>query len=250
CRELAANSITCVTSARSFLIQSEADEAAITRIAGGLVGDAVVDTVSVRRLPDQATSPQAKNPTLLNVMLKPGVTDNVALSTQTALQDLGLHSAAVSTCRKYWFNSDATPEHLGLIESRVLANDAIETVLPGPLRIDSIAVGGEYVFQLHSIPLRNMTADELQHLSRSGQLFLNLDEMQTIQAHYVEQDRDPTDIELETIAQTWSEHCSHKTLAGRIRYRDEHGERMFQNMLKETIFDATMQIRDQLGDQD
>ena len=45
--------------------------------------------------------------------------------------------------------------------------------------------------------------------------------MQTIQAHFRELGREPTDVELETIAQTWSEHCSHKTLAGRIAYRDE-----------------------------
>ncbi len=62
--------------------------------------------------------------------------------------------------------------------------------------------------------------------------------------------RDPTDVELETIAQTWSEHCSHKTLAGRIAYRDEHGERQFDNMLKETIFAATQKIRERLGDDD
>jgi phosphoribosylformylglycinamidine synthase len=47
-----------------------------------------------------------------------------------------------------------------------------------------------------------------------------------------------------------SEHCSHKTLAGRIAYRDENGERTFDNMLKETIFSATMQIREDLGDKD
>ncbi len=57
-------------------------------------------------------------------------------------------------------------------------------------------------------------------------------------------------MELETIAQTWSEHCSHKTLAGRIAYRDETGERHFKNMLKETIFAATQKIRDRLGADD
>jgi phosphoribosylformylglycinamidine synthase len=57
-------------------------------------------------------------------------------------------------------------------------------------------------------------------------------------------------VELETLAQTWSEHCSHKTLAGRIAYRDENGERNFENMLKETIFAATQEIRQQLGEQD
>ena len=83
----------------------------------------------------------------------------------------------------------------------------------------------------------------LRVLSREGQLYLSLAEMQTIRAHFRELGRDPTDAELETIAQTWSEHCSHKTLAGRIRYRDEDGERQFDNMLKETIFAATVEIR-------
>ncbi len=76
-------------------------------------------------------------------------------------------------------------------------------------------------------------------LSRQGQLYLSLAEMQAIRAHFRQLDRDPTDVELETIAQTWSEHCSHKTLAGRIDYHGPEGSRRFDNMLKETIFAAT-----------
>ena len=71
--------------------------------------------------------------------------------------------------------------------------------------------------------------------------------MQTIQQHFRELGREPTDIELETIAQTWSEHCSHKTLAGRVTYTDENGTRQFDNLLKETIFAATQQIRAAAG---
>ena len=89
----------------------------------------------------------------------------------------------------------------------------------------------------------------LERLSREGQLYLSLVEMQTIQAHFRSLGRDPTDVELETIAQTWSEHCSHKTLAGRIHYRGPEGERHFQNMLKETIFAATQKIRHEAGQQ-
>ena len=74
--------------------------------------------------------------------------------------------------------------------------------------------------------------------------------MRTIQAHFRSLDRDPTDVELETIAQTWSEHCSHKTLAGRIDYQDENGRRRFENMLKETIFAATREIRKAAGADD
>ena len=90
----------------------------------------------------------------------------------------------------------------------------------------------------------------LKRLSIEGQLYLSLVEMQTIQSHFRALDRDPTDVELETIAQTWSEHCSHKTLAGRIHYRDPNGERQFHNMLKETIFAATQKLRKELGDRD
>ncbi len=83
----------------------------------------------------------------------------------------------------------------------------------------------------------------LAKLSREGQLFLSLAEMRTIQAHFRSLGRDPTDAELETLAQTWSEHCSHKTLAGRIAYTGPEGTRQFTNMLKETIFAATQQVR-------
>ena len=105
-------------------------------------------------------------------------------------------------------------------------------------------------FQLVHVPLRSLDDAGLQRLSKDGQLYLTLVEMQTIQRHFRELGRDPTDVELETIAQTWSEHCSHKTLAGRIAYRDERGERRFENMLKETIFAATQEIRRQLGQGD
>ncbi|MCU0876017.1 MAG: AIR synthase related protein, partial [Pirellulaceae bacterium] len=74
--------------------------------------------------------------------------------------------------------------------------------------------------------------------------------MQTIQEYFRQLGRDPTDVELESVAQTWSEHCSHKTLAGRIAYRDPNGPRRFENMLKETIFAATQQIRRDLGTDD
>jgi phosphoribosylformylglycinamidine synthase len=70
--------------------------------------------------------------------------------------------------------------------------------------------------------------------------------MQTIQKHYVEQQRDPTDVELETIAQTWSEHCSHKTFTSAIEHTVREGgvertERI-DNLLKHTIRRATETI--------
>ena len=187
---------------------------------------------------------------LISVLYKPGVTDNVGMSIQKALVDLGFNVEAVATGRKYWFNEGASSADLDRVTKRVLANDAIERVIVGPLRMESIGAGSEYKFALRTVTIRAMDDAALMHLSKHGQLYLSLAEMQTIKQHWVEQQRDPTDIELETVAQTWSEHCSHKTLKGRIRYRDEHGERVFENMLKETVFGATVEIRKRLGQDD
>ena len=120
-------------------------------------------------------------------------------------------------------------------------------MIVGPLGFRRLEVGSAYQFRLTTVPIGAMDDAALAKLSRQGQLYLSLAEMQTIQAHFRSIGRDPTDVELESVAQTWSEHCSHKTLAGRIHYSDGACQRTFQNMLKETIFAATQQIRKEAG---
>jgi phosphoribosylformylglycinamidine synthase len=175
--------------------------------------------------------------------------DPVAQSALVAASDLGIRPQAIATLRKYWVTG-ANEAEVESISARVLANDAIEQAHIGPLAISRLEVGQPYRFELQTIPVRELDDDALLRLSREGQLYLQLAEMQTIRQHFRDLGREPTDAELETIAQTWSEHCSHKTLAGRIAYRDEHGERKFDNMLKETIFAATQTIRERLGSDD
>ena len=58
--------------------------------------------------------------------------------------------------------------------------------------------------------------DDLRRLSKDRVLSLDLTEMQAIQAHFAAEGRPPSDAELETLAQTWSEHCVHKTFRARI----------------------------------
>src|SRR5204863_6396519 len=109
-------------------------------------------------------------------------------------------------------------------------------------------VAHEYQFRLRHIPLRELPDPELTRLSREAHLFLSQSEMKAVQSYYREQCREPTDVELETIAQTWSEHCVHKTLksAVDVEVRDESGKatgkRRYGNLIKETIFDSTMTL--------
>jgi phosphoribosylformylglycinamidine synthase subunit PurSL len=253
-KALPAASIDQIASARSFLIQSDRGLRVIETAATRLLLDPVVETMTVHEVSPAVANergPHAVNGSrLINVLFKPGVTDNVAQSTKTALAELGLSVDAVATCRKYWINKGAERPDLEKLARRVLANDAIEQVLWGPIALDSISLGNAYQFRRTTVPIREMDDPQLADLSRKGQLYLSLVEMQTIRGHFVDLQRDPTDIELETIAQTWSEHCSHKTLGGRIHYRDESRDLQFGNMLKETIFAATRDIRERLGKDD
>ncbi|HTQ38004.1 MAG TPA: phosphoribosylformylglycinamidine synthase subunit PurL [Pirellulales bacterium] len=267
-----------VTAASGYLLQGKLQREQVQRLAQELFADRVVEQAVVSQVgaASVASEPspsgggqvsagdsprqgegaaQSLKSTLVHVLTKPGVMDPVAQSAAAAIADFGVAVEAVRTLRKFWL-CDLPAEKLPLLAAKVLANDAIEQVVVGPLKFDRLAVGSDYVFQLVTVPLRDMDDTALVKLSRTGQLFLSLDEMQTIQTHFCQLGRDPTDAELETLAQTWSEHCSHKTLAGRIAYTGPKSadgsaagaqpqSHHFENMLKETIFAATQKIRAQ-----
>jgi phosphoribosylformylglycinamidine synthase len=259
-----------VAVAQGYLIQGRLDQQQVERLAASLLSDPVVERAVVAPVgdlelanpssairhppsaighPSSAASPPPSPLRLLHVLPKPGVMDPVAQSALAAMAEMGTPAEAVRTFKKYWLGG-VNDDQLRLLANKLLANDAIEQVIVGPLKFDRLELGSNYQYQLVTVPLRDMDDAALDQLSREGQLYLSLAEMQTIQEHFVAQGRDPTDAELETIAQTWSEHCSHKTLAGRIHYCDEHGTREFGNMLRETIFAATQQIRHRLGPDD
>lgn len=66
-------------------------------------------------------------------------------------------------------------------------------------------------FRLVQIDLAAATDEELKALSREMGLSLSLEEMQRIRDHFKGLGRRPTDVELESIAQAWSEHCCYKS---------------------------------------
>ncbi len=239
-----------VASAHGYLIQGDLNRGQIELLARELLADGVVETFVAATTGDPALAqPPHGEQRVVHVLPKPGVMDPVAQSALAAIADFNLHAEAVRTFRKYWL-ANLPGDNLQPLCAKLLANDAIEQAIVGPLQLDRLEVGAPYAFRLLTVAIRELDDAALERLSREGQLYLKLPEMRTIRDHYRALGRDPTDAELETIAQTWSEHCSHKTLAGRIRYRDEHGEQQFDNMLKETIFAATQQIRRQLGADD
>src|SRR5881275_2061731 len=232
------------SSARGFLIEGYLDRDAAHRLATELLVDSVVETFTL----SEVGAPRGDD--AVTVLLKPGVMDPVSESVLAAALDLGQPLEAVRTFRRYVGTSDLAGPDRDLFFRKVLANDAIEQIVVGPLRAEHLALGKPYAFKKVTVPLLSLDDAGLTKLSRDGQLALNLDEMRAVQAHFREQGRDPTDVELETIAQTWSEHCSHKTLKGPIDFDDGSGVRRIGNLLKETIFGATQEIRRRLGPDD
>jgi phosphoribosylformylglycinamidine (FGAM) synthase-like enzyme len=71
-------------------------------------------------------------------------------------------------------------------------------------------------FQLIEINLQNADNKQLLQISRELAIGLNLIEMKAVRNYFSMKKRNPTDVELQTIGQTWSEHCYHKTFKGNI----------------------------------
>ncbi|MFR0850101.1 hypothetical protein [Akkermansia sp.] len=69
-----------------------------------------------------------------------------------------------------------------------------------------------------TVPVRDLSSDELLELSKQQKLSLSREDMEVVQQIFREVDRDPTDVELEVIAQTWSEHCKHRIFSASISH--------------------------------
>jgi phosphoribosylformylglycinamidine synthase len=270
--ESGVSGVASIRSARGFLLEGRIDRAEVERAAAAVLVDPVVETYSIHEVsrswegecayggaePAERSAHSTRrwtaarpfgcpppglvqgqvdgNGAVVHVLPKPGVTDPEAESALALLRDLGLDIAAARTIRTFRVAGriDSLP---GLIE-RVLANDAVEQAVVGPLPFEQLGQGREYQFARKLVPLSGLSDAELVRVSQTGQLALGLVEMKAIERHFGERRRDPTDCELETIAQTWSEHCSHKTLRGRIEFEG----RTIDNLLKETIFGATREL--------
>lgn len=248
--------IEAVRSSRLYFLAGTLNTEDVRLLAEELLTDPVVEISSSGR---GLTRREDEHPTI-EVHLQPGVMNPVAGSTLGAarrvLRQRGAVGAAVEevqTARRYEVIGARSAGELEAIATRLLANGCIENFfIQGLGRRDVLperfAAPPARAFALRRVPLGGRSDEELSKLSRTGHLFLSLEEMRAIQRHFADQGRDPTDLELETLAQTWSEHCVHKTLKSAIEYRgegfgtDAAVEARFGNLLRETIAATTFQL--------
>ncbi|MBG0790700.1 MAG: phosphoribosylformylglycinamidine synthase [Desulfovibrionaceae bacterium] len=208
---------------------------------------------------------------IIEVGFRPGVTDNEG---RTARETLGvalgldkqaLESVKVYTARQYLITADLSGADIERIGRDLLANELIQrfeyksaadwAANPG-FEAKAARVTGEASDEVNTIPLSTMSDDAMMDFSRANTLALSLREMHDIRAYYADPAvragreamglcADPTDAEIEVLAQTWSEHCKHKIFSARISYENtETGKTSeLSSLYKTFIQGSTKQIR-------
>jgi len=208
-----------------YFLEGQLQQDELQRLALDLLSDPVVQTATWNILPAPALD-LAEDETLIEVALRPGVTDPVSGQIVRAAHQLGLegvHRAATGTRYLLKFQSSMGNPSGGeyqrsqaeQIARQLLANPVIHHWRLGEIQpafpIEAASSG-----KVEIIPIRSFSDAALLEISTQRRTALDLSEMKAIQAYFEEEDRDPSDVEIETIAQTWSEHCLHKTFKARI----------------------------------
>jgi phosphoribosylformylglycinamidine synthase len=251
-----------------YTVDAALSSAELEQVATGPFSDPVIQTWSVDR-------PLASGfDYAVEVGFRPGVTDNVGRTAREAVSYLTGRTFAdgegVYYAVQYLLKGALSVTDVEKIATGLLCNTLIQrySILPAPEFVAkrgfaAVApkVTGETKAEVREIDLE-VSDEELMRISKDGVLALTLDEMQIIQAHYrdaavlgerakVGLGAKPTDVELECLAQTWSEHCKHKIFAGTVQYEDEQGNKQeIKSLFKSFIQRTTKDVREKLGDGD
>ena len=229
-RALGLADLTSAKMVRLYFLSGGFTKGQVERLASEVFADPVNDSYRVAQ--NEAGTCD------LEILYNPGVMDPSIESIQRAVSDCGMQIASdgIRTGRGYYLGRRLSKGELLLIQ-RALFNPLIEHVCqPGE---EVFSKPRRYRFRKSIVRLRGKTPEELARLSKEGLLALNPEEMLGLQRYYEKLGREPTEVELETFAQTWSEHCQHKTFRGEI---DFNGRRI-RNLLKSTVFRVTQELR-------
>ncbi len=227
--------VQAIRTATLYFLSGALDAASVQRLVEVLLHDPVVEKATWQRYPPKGAPNYSIKlpPYLIDVALLPGVTDSTVENLLRAAHIIGVEGLTqAATVHRYRLWGDLTTEDLQQIAGEIIANPTIQRFsinqpLP-PTFIKKQQPDGTAAV----VPLIRANRSGLLAISKKRRLALNLDEMLAIQAYFRQEGRDPTDLELETLAQTWSEHCVHKTFKAKIHYRGPVGEEKEQRELE------------------
>ena len=169
---------------------------------------------------------------IAEIAYKPGVMNPEAASIVKAAKDLGINVKAADSSIEYGFYEKIKKEKIEeSIKKLKLFNPTVEYLVKTPPK--TLLIKG-VIGKTTIVPIRKMTDGELTELSKD-KLFLNLSEMKVIKNYFIKIKRDPKDIELETLAQTWSEHCAHKTFKAKLIVDGKIKKPLIERLKKEAL---------------
>ena len=196
---------------------------------------------------------------VIEVGYRPGVTDNVGATAKKASEDvLKTSIRGVYFSRQYLISGDITKEDASNIAGGLLANSLIERweiISSGEfdkekgIQLPLPVVTGKHSPSVTTTDL-DISDSELKELSRQRLFALEISELKVIRDHFAKKmpEREkfgmtiPTDVEIEVLAQTWSEHCKHKIFNSQITYEDDLGAKIINSLFSTYIKKATREI--------
>lgn len=270
----------CVRTIKVYLINADISEQQLVEYAQNALSDPVLHHVYIDSPVALSTSGDLSFEWdwLIEVGFRPGVTDNEGRVAANALSLL-LHrplkeDEAVYSAMAYCLKGDLDITDVENIAHNLLANDLIQRVIiksrnelnqnwqvhrPTFYAIPKVTT--QDMPRVETIRLSGLSDEELMRISKERLLALSLEEMKAIRLYYerpeVQRERvkmglgpDPTDVELEALAQTWSEHCKHKIFNAIIEYEADGKKETIDSLFNTYIKRGTEVIRKQKGPQD
>ena len=237
--------VTRVERSELYLLRGDLCDDDIRLLADELLADPIVQDAQWGLANEiSAVPPHA---ILVEVGLLHGVTDTVADNLMARAELLGIDGLqAAATGQQYLLYGEVSADQVHTIARRLLHNGVIQYYQVGQLDPHVGVDPGSAQIRAEVVPLTQLSAGELLEMSRDRLLSLDLAEMGAIRDYFFAQGREPTDAELESLAQTWSEHCVHKTFRGFVEYAEQtpDGEvrEEIDSLIKTYLQAATLEI--------
>ena len=228
-RDLGVRSIEAVSVSDVYWLDADLTSAELDAIGARVLSDPVAQVCAWDGTHVRGSEPWLR---ALVVTYNRGVSDPLEATILKGMEDVGISKGGRARSGvRYVLYGSASTEQIDLVTTQLLLNPIVQHVFQG----DEDAFPNEpmYEFSLRRVPLSGLSESDVSAIGAG--LGLSPDEMKTIRRHYVALGREPTDVELETLAQTWSEHCVHKTFKARIQVDGE----TIDNLLRSTIMRAT-----------
>lgn len=196
-----------------FFLRGDIDTASLREVVTRLIDDA---PDGVARLDGGEISADPRR-LIIEVARRAGVTDRLAVQLSESAARRGIRIEAATGARFEITGARGLPEkELRFLVHNLLCNPVIETWSFGAAAPGFARGTDENTFTVEIVPIRGLGDEKLARINAGRSLALDPEEIAVVARWFADAGRDPTDAELETIAQTWSDHCSHKTFGALI----------------------------------